>query len=143
MSRALRSILASFTVAAIVTCGGAVGRAADPTGNDQAGEGATLYGKHCAKCHGEAGQGTKKAPPVVGKDALPLDPPAGAKVRKTQFRTAQDVAAFVAAKMPANKPGSLTVEQYYAILAFDLKANGVDVSTRTIDPRSAAEIKLH
>ena len=110
---------------------------------DQAAEGGKLFGKYCAKCHGNAGQGTKKAPAVVGKDALPLDPPATAKVRNTQFHTAQDVAQFVATKMPGNKPGSLTADQYYAILAFDLKANGVDVSNKKIDPQTAAEIKLH
>ena len=110
---------------------------------DQAADGGKLYAKHCARCHGDAGQGTKKAPPVVGKDALPLDPAPGAKVRKEQFHTAQDVAAFVAAKMPANKPGSLKVDEYYAILAFDLKANGVDVSGKKIDPTTAAQIKLH
>jgi cytochrome c len=119
---------------------GSVAVAGEP---DQAAEGGKLFGKYCAKCHGDAGQGTKKAPPVVGKEALPLDPPAGAKVRKTQFHTAQDVAEFVATKMPANKPGSLTADQYYAILAFDLKANGVDVSNKKIDPKTAAEIKLH
>jgi mono/diheme cytochrome c family protein len=113
------------------------------SGADQAAEGSKLYGKYCAKCHGNAGQGTKKAPAVVGKDALPLDPPATAKVRKTQFHTAQDVAAFVATKMPANKPGSLTADQYYEILAFDLKANGVDVTGKKINPTTAAEIKLH
>ncbi|HEY2747272.1 MAG TPA: c-type cytochrome [Polyangia bacterium] len=113
------------------------------SGGDQAAEGGKLFGKHCAKCHGKAGEGTKKAPPVVGKEALPLDPPSGAKVRTTQFHTAQDVAQFVATKMPANKPGSLTADQYYAILAFDLKANGVDVSNKKIDPTTAAEIKLH
>jgi cytochrome c len=110
---------------------------------DQADDGGKLYAKHCARCHGDAGQGSKKAPPVVGKDALPLDPPKGAKVRTTQFHTAQDVAAFVATKMPANKPGSLQADEYYAILAFDLKANGVDVSGKKIDPTSAAQIKLH
>ena len=109
---------------------------------DQAAEGAKLYAKHCAKCHGDAGQG-KKGPPLVGKDALPLDPPATAKLRKTQFHTAQDVAAFVAANMPPKKGGSLTTDQYYAILAFDLKANGVDVSGKKIDPTTAAQIKLH
>jgi cytochrome c len=116
---------------------------ADVTGTEQATEGEKLYGKHCAKCHGDAGQGSKKAPPIVGKDALPLDPRPGAKLRKTQFHTAQDVAEFVAKKMPANKPGSLSAEQYYEILAFDLKANGVDVKGKTIDPKSAADIKLH
>jgi cytochrome c len=132
--------------AALAFCGfvgTARGDKAAATGADQAAEGAKLYAKHCARCHGDAGQGTKKAPPVVGKDALPLDPPTGAKIRKEQFHTAQDVAAFVAAKMPANKPGSLKADEYYAILAFDLKANGVDVSGKTIDPTTAAQIKLH
>jgi cytochrome c len=110
---------------------------------DQATQGGELYGKHCARCHGKAGEGTKKAPPVVGKDALPLDPPAGAKLRKTQFHTAQDVAEFVSTKMPANKPGSLKTDQYYDILAFDLKANGVDVTGKKIDATTAAAIKLH
>ena len=113
------------------------------TGTEQAAKGAKLFGKHCAKCHGNAGQGTKKAPPVVGAEALPLNPRPTAKVRKTQFHTAQDVAAFVSTKMPANKPGSLTTDEYYDILAFDLKANGVDVSNKKIDPTTAAAIKLH
>ena len=132
-------------VAALATCALVGSARADKAAanTDQAAEGGKLYAKHCARCHGDAGQGTKKAPPVVGKEALPLDPPAGAKVRKDQFHTAQDVAAFVAAKMPANKPGSLTADQYYDILAFDLKANGVDVSGKKIDPTTAAEIKLH
>src|SRR5689334_9612487 len=130
-------VLGSFALGA-VTLGARASHAGNP---DQAAEGAKLYKKHCAKCHGDAGQGTKKAPPVVGKDALPLDPPPGAKVRKTQFHTAQDVAAFVAEKMPANKPASLTTDQYYDILAFDLKANGVDVSGKKIDPTTSAEIK--
>jgi cytochrome c len=112
-------------------------------GSEQAQEGGKLFEKNCAKCHGNEGQGTKKAPAVVGKEALPLDPPATAKLRKTQFHTAQDVAEFVSTKMPANKPGSLSADQYYAILAFDLQANGVDVSGKKIDPTTAATIKLH
>jgi cytochrome c len=110
----------------------------------QIAQGAKLFAKHCAKCHGKAGEGTKKAPPVVGKDALPLDPRPEAKVRKTQFHTAQDVAEFASTKMPANKPGSLKPDEYYAIIAFDLDANGVaDAKTKKIDPTTAAEIKLH
>ncbi|HEX8952464.1 MAG TPA: c-type cytochrome [Polyangia bacterium] len=126
-----------------LVCGAATARAGEAASGDQAAEGATLYKKHCSKCHGDAGQGSKKAPPVVGKEALPLDPPPGAKVRKEQFHTAQDVAAFVASKMPANKPGKLKIDEYYAILAFDLKANGVDVAGKKIDPTTAAAIKLH
>jgi cytochrome c len=137
----MRSTIAAASLAAAVAAAGwaTVAHADDA----QVAEGGKLFAKHCAKCHGKAGEGTKKAPPVVGKDALPLDPPATAKIRKTQFHTAQDIAEFVSTKMPANKPGSLKPDEYYDILAFDLKANGVDVSTKKIDPKTAAEIKLH
>ena len=108
----------------------------------QIAEGQKLFGKYCASCHGDAGQGGKKSPPVVGKDALPLDPPAGAKVRKTQFHTAKDVADFVVKNMPAKKPGSLKPDEYWAILAFDLKANGVDVKGK-VDEAAAAKVVLH
>ena len=109
----------------------------------QVAEGQKLFAKHCASCHGDAGEGGKKAPPVVGKEALPLDPPATAKLRKTKFHTAGDVADFVAKNMPAKKPGSLKPDEYWAILAYDLKANGLDVSKTKIDATSAAKIVLH
>jgi mono/diheme cytochrome c family protein len=110
---------------------------------DQVTEGAQLYAKYCSSCHGDDGTGSKKSPPVVGKNALPLDPPPGAKVRKTQFHTAKDVLDFIEKSMPAKKPGSLKPAEYEAILAFDLKANGVDVTGKHIDAASAAKIVLH
>jgi hypothetical protein len=66
---------------------------------------------------------------VVGvKDgALPLDPPADRKYRKTRFVTVADVADFAVKNMPPGKGGSLTADQYWAILAFDLHANGIDL----------------
>jgi mono/diheme cytochrome c family protein len=95
----------------------------------QVAKGGELYGANCASCHGANGEGKKKNPKVVGEGALPLDPPKGAKMRKgIQFNTAKDVADFVVAKMPPKKPGSLAPEEYYAILAFDLNANGVALS---------------
>ena len=102
--------------------------AAPASFTEQVGQGQALYAQNCASCHGASGQGDK-APRVVGlKDgALPLDPPADRQVRKSQFVTVADVAQFVVANMPPKKAGSLTGEQYWAILAFDLHANGVDL----------------
>jgi cytochrome c len=92
----------------------------------QAARGQTLYARHCAECHGASGQGDA-APRLVGlsEGALPLEPPASRNVRDTEFVTAGDVAAFVVANMPPGKGGSLSTDAYLAILAFDLKANGV------------------
>jgi len=105
--------------------------------------GKKLFGEKCAACHGDNGQGSRKAPRIVGKDALPLDPPKGAKKRKgVQFKTAGDIFTFVKKNMPAKKPGSLADDEYAAILAFDLKANGVELH-EPLDTSSAAAIVLH
>jgi mono/diheme cytochrome c family protein len=95
---------------------------------DQVAAGQTAYGANCAACHGDAGQGGK-GPRLVGlaQGALPLDPPADRKFRKTRFVTVGDVADFAVANMPPGKGGSLPADQYWAILAFDLHANGIDL----------------
>ena len=109
---------------------------------DEATRGATLYGEKCASCHGDAGQGGKKAPAVVGKDALPLDPRSGSK-REGQFKTALDVFNYVKTKMPGDDPGSLSDDEYRAIVAFDLKANGVDLTGKDVSDDTFAAIALH
>jgi len=109
----------------------------------QAAAGQALYGKNCASCHGANGN-DGKAPPVVGLDkgALPLDPPATAKFRKTQFKTVADVADFVVKSMPPKAPGSLSADEYYAILAFDLKANGIDLGDKKLDGALASTLDI-
>ena len=109
----------------------------------QADAGGPLYGQFCAKCHGDAGQGTDQGPPVVGPNALPLDPRPTAKARKNQFRTAKDIADFVLPNMPPKGPKP-TVEQYLDILAFDLKANGVDLTGKpALTPDMLSSIVIH
>src|SRR5687767_12101017 len=103
--------------------------------------GAALFGDNCAHCHGASGQGTDRGPPVVGPEALPLDPRPGAK-RDVQFRTALDVFNWVKVAMPADAPGSLTIDEYLAIMAFDLTANGVTLE-KPLDGELAASIVLH
>ena len=104
-------------------------------------QGKALYVDKCAKCHGDAGQGTKDGPPVVGKDAFPLDPRPGAK-RDVQFHTAADVFAWATRQMPGDAPGTLTTDQYLAIFAFDLTANGVKLD-KPLDGPAAQAIVLH
>lgn len=135
-------LVGSLLFGVLAACGGG-NEAAAPHPTDQVAWGQQLYAKHCANCHGDQGQGSAKAPPVVGKDALPLNPPATAKHRTTQFHTGADVFAFVKANMPARSPGSLTDEQYAAILAFDLKANGIDLGGKQVDTTTAASFVLH
>jgi cytochrome c len=45
-------------------------------------QGTQLYVANCAKCHGDSGQGTDKAPPVVGKGAFPVASTRGSQARR-------------------------------------------------------------
>jgi cytochrome c len=110
---------------------------------DQVAQGQTLYANNCANCHGDSGQGGPKAPQVVGikEGALPLDPPPDRKFRKNRFVTVADVASFVVANMPPGKAGSLTNDQYWAILAFDLHANGIDLPS-PLTPEAAQTLTI-
>jgi mono/diheme cytochrome c family protein len=104
-------------------------------------QGKALYGQKCAKCHGDAGQGTSKAPPVVGKDVFPEKPREGAK-RDVDFHTAADVFAWTSKHMPGDAPGSLSTDEYLPIFAFDLTANGVKLD-KPLDGAAAQAIVLH
>jgi S-disulfanyl-L-cysteine oxidoreductase SoxD len=150
----MRTSLAFVCLAGLIACGGestpappatpSSPAAAEPTTfAAQVTLGQKLYGESCASCHGAAGEGGK-APRVVGLDkgALPLDPPATSKYRKTQFKTAADVAEFVVKNMPPQAAGSLKESEYWAILAFDLHANGVDLPTM-LDGSHAKDVVLH
>jgi cytochrome c len=111
------------------------------TATAQIDQGKQLYVENCAKCHGDAGQGTDKGPPVVGNEAFPQSPRPGAK-RDVEFHTAADVFAWATKHMPGDAPGSLTTEQYLAIFAFDLTANGVKLD-QALDGPAAQAIVLH
>jgi cytochrome c len=115
--------------------------AAPQSPDDQVALGQKIYAQKCAECHGANGAGTKDAPPVVGANALPAQPHAGQK-RNAAFATAEDVAAFVKKAMPGDSPGTLTDEEVYAVLAFDLRANGVGLD-RKVDRAYAGTLRLH
>jgi mono/diheme cytochrome c family protein len=111
---------------------GAEATAASPaTFDEQVAFGSQEYGEHCAGCHGASGEGSKGAPPVVGiaQGALPLAARPGSQ-RTAQFTTVADIATFVVAAMPPKAPGSLTADEYWSILAFDLSANGIKLDQK-------------
>lgn len=122
---------------------GSAGAAEPQTFAEQVALGQKLYGAKCASCHGSSGEG-KGAPRVVGLDqgALPLDPPANAKYRKVPFKTAADVAGFAVKNMPPGGAPDMKESDYWAILAFDLHANGVDLPNK-LDSSNAKDVILH
>jgi mono/diheme cytochrome c family protein len=140
----MRRFLGIAAAALAIGCGGAEvpagGGAA--AGGDQTARGAKLYTTYCSGCHGDKGEGSPGTPSVIGKAALPLDPPASSKERKAKFSTAGDVFTYVKSTMPPAKPGSLTDDQYYATVAFLLKESGVPLEGKRVDAGGAAGVNL-
>jgi len=104
--------------------------------------GEAVYDKSCSRCHGAEGQGRKgKYPPVMGDAALPQKPPKRARLRKQEFSTAQGLVEFVQESMPPKKGGSLSEEEYLAVVAFLASANGIELTDEiTVDNASELDI---
>lgn len=142
---------AVFPILVLAACAGVFAACAGGAHGDakssaqvQIDRGQGVYSHSCARCHGASGQGTDKAPALVGiaKGALPLDPPSSRQFRKSQFRTAFDVAQFVVPNMPPDPAPRLSGDDAWAVLAFALHANGVAL-TSPVGPDNAASIVLH
>jgi len=128
--------------------------------------GASVYRRECASCHGERGEGLGQTPPVMGASALPTyerDPatlsnpalqnlseqqreknlPPGATLRKP-FKTAADLHGFISKQMPLpkGKAGSLSAEDYWAVLNFLLVGHGVAVPAGGVSEANAASVSL-
>jgi cytochrome c len=144
MRNTLVAFALSFTFVVAACASSSSARKPPATFAEQVAHGQTVFAQHCAKCHGDAGQGTEKAPRLVGlaEGALPLDPPASREVRKSQFVTVADVAEFAMANMPPKKAGTLTPEEYLAVLAFDLKANGIDLGQEPLTMEKARTLTI-
>jgi len=44
--------------------------------------------------------------------------------------------------MPGDSPGSLSEDQYWSVLAFDLKANGIDLGDKKLDGALAVTLTI-
>ncbi len=130
-------------------------------------DGAKLFSRHCASCHGDRGQGLVHAPAIIGSGALAeypaeatsasnpqLSNPGQVRTQKlTQvtgaasrapFRTAADVYQYISTRMPmpAKDAGSLTEQEYWAILSYMLVSHGVQMPEGGVNQANAASVKL-
>jgi mono/diheme cytochrome c family protein len=129
--------------------------------------GLALFNRHCAACHGQRGEGPRRAPRILGPGALPKYPaeqnlnadpaagdpellrlraqtrPAGAPSRDP-FSSAEDLFRFVSKNMPRApaEPGSLRPEEYWAIINFMLVAHGIAVPPGGVSAENASSVKF-
>lgn len=130
-------------------------------------EGAALFAKNCANCHGDHGQGKTSAPPLLGPDALPEYPrersanvgpasgdpealrlqarsrPAGAPWRDP-FGSASDLYRYVSRNMPpqAAQRDALSAKNYWEVINFMLVSRGAALPPEGANQANADGLKL-
>ncbi len=122
--------------------------------------GAFVYWMRCMVCHGDQGQGLAKfrysyppqeqncsahgchndpragagftfpdAPPIMGTGTL------------ARFHTAQDLYDFVSTRMPYQVPGTMSADDYWAVVAYLLQKHGVTVSDLNAENARAISVQ--
>lgn len=94
----------------------------------QADRGATLYGEHCARCHGDTLGGVESAPPLAG-DVFN---------NNWEGMTIETLLERMRSTMPQDVPGTLSRAQNADILAHMLRAGGFPVGAQELPSDTAA-----
>ena len=112
-----------------------------PPGRGTAKEGALLYGKLCAACHGQNLEGSPLGTALVGgKGTLATTRPV--KSIGSYWAFATTVWDYINRSMPRNQEGSLQPDEVYALTAFVLYRNEIIQESDVLDARSLPKIQM-
>ena len=113
-----------------------------PPGRGTAPEGALVYRRQCAACHGAEGQGAG-APRLVKPNAEPdVDPWSLGRILPIRSPYATGVWDYINRGMPLNREGTLTADQVYALTAYLLYLNDVIPEDKVLDAKSLPKVEM-
>jgi mono/diheme cytochrome c family protein len=130
--------VSAFVVAAsVMACGGGSKPAGAPTTSipapatldEQTAAGGKVFAERCASCHGKSGEGGDKAPGLVGPKAL------------DDYKNAREAFDYVRGNMPPDGAGSLSEQEYWAVVAFLVKTNEIPLGDKVLGPAGAGDVK--
>ena len=115
-----------------------------PVGKGTAKEGAELYAKQCALCHGKTGEGAVADKLVMGS---PDNPHRGMYTDQDRhpigfWAYATTVWDYINRAMPANKGGTLKPDEVYALTAYLLYMNGIIKEADVMDAQSLPKVQM-
>ncbi len=115
-----------------------------PPGRGTAKEGAEIFAKRCAVCHGRNGEGGVAQRLVLGSPGNPhLGPFKDTEKSATSYYPYPTIAwDYINRAMPANKPGSLTHDEVYALVAFLFYRNGIIQENDVLDDKSLLKVEM-
>ena len=111
-----------------------------PDGSGTVAHGKEVYAENCAACHGVNGQGGIKDQLVGGQGTLTSDHPI--KTVGSYWPYATTVFDYIHRAMPYQAPGSLSVDDYYALTAYILSLNGILPPDGKLDKETLPKVKM-
>ena len=111
-----------------------------PKGRGTVPHGKSVYEENCAACHGVNGQDGIKDRLVGGQGTLASDKPI--KTVGSFWPYATTLFDYIHRAMPYQAPGSLSVDDTYAVAAYILSLNGILPADGKLDKENLPKIKM-
>ena len=119
-----------------------------PPGRGTAQEGAAIYARRCAVCHGPTGaegeppaKGRRTAPVLVGGQGT-ISSPQPVKTIGSFWPFATTIWDYMRRAMPLYEEGSLQPAELYALTAFLLYRNGIIQESDVMDAQSLPKVQM-
>ena len=115
-----------------------------PPGHGTSKDGAQVFAKHCEVCHGKNGQNGVLRKLVLGSPGNPYRGPftEAEKDSVAYYPYATIAWDYINRAMPVPKPGSLTHDEVYAVVAFLLYRNGIIGESDVMDAQSLPKVAM-
>jgi S-disulfanyl-L-cysteine oxidoreductase SoxD len=107
-----------------------------PPGSGSAREGASVFAKKCAACHGADGNGG------IIRGIVPLGNAKPVKLKHSLVPYATTVWDFINRAMPWMNEGTLTPTEVYAVTAYVLYRNDVIEETDVLDAQTLPKVRM-
>lgn len=111
-----------------------------PAGRGSVAQGRTVYEDNCAACHGANGRDGIKDRLAGGQGTLASDNPI--KTVGSYWPFATTLFDYVHRAMPYQAPGTLSVDETYAVAAYILSLNGILPEDGSLDDQSLPRVKM-
>jgi S-disulfanyl-L-cysteine oxidoreductase SoxD len=111
-----------------------------PAGSGTVAHGKSVFEENCAACHGTGGQGGIKDRLVGGQGTLASDQPI--KTVGSFWPYATTLFDYIHRAMPYQAPGSLSVDDTYAVAAYILSLNGILPADGKLDQETLPKVKM-